>query len=340
MSSSLPLPACVDDDDDVGAQPAALAPAGAPPLGAEVMPCLVKGYQVHLGEAVWSGVEKNPLVVAAFQTAHAQRARDVGLSSAQRAAESMLFDCPAVWGLGPLSLDVATAQLCNAVHFLITSLSSAEVLAASQAAMGGQFSLGNLSAGSALLSTLPKPSRELAALLQFVLNVPDRCNAWVFCAATRTALLVCSDLDLDVIVFQRAMLTVVERPTEEQKVKSRQVCFWCGAPPIARDTKLYDCGRCRRVAYCSENCAAADWQSAHFLECCVSAEHPALGMTRRLTEVDRHESLWVKVAERGQLLLERCVVQPPVEMGQAEKTYFIPFCFRGNFGSDVGSGPL
>jgi hypothetical protein len=259
------------------------------------------------------------------------------MSSAQIAAESMLFDCPAIWGLGPLSLDAATAQLCNAVHFLVTSLSSDEILIVGQAANSGQFSLGNLRAGSALLASLrTKPSLEMATLFQFVLNVPERCNAWVFCPESRLAILVCPDLELDVQVFQRAMLTVVEKPTAEQKARSRQVCFWCGAPPIARETKLYECGGCRKVLYCGTTCAASDWQCAHRQECCVSREEQALGMTRRLTEVDREQSLWVKVAERGLLVIERCVVQPPHQPGGAEKSFFVPFCFRGNFGQHVG----
>jgi len=327
----LPLPARVDDEEEDDLAPT--LPTGVPPLGAQILPGNVRGCQVHLGEAVWSGVERSALVVAAFQSAHSKAAREAGLSSAQIAAESMLFDCPAVWGLGPLSLDVATAQLCNSVHLMITTLPISEVEAVSRAASSGQFTLGNLRAGSALLATLPRPSREQAALLQFLLNVPERCNAWVFSPAQRTAALVVADLRLDVEVFQRAMLTIIERPTEEQKVKSRQVCFWCGTPPIACDTKLYECGRCRRVAYCSAACAAADWQAVHSGECCVV---PALSMTRRLTEVDRELSGWMRVAERGNLWLEQCVVQPP---GQAQR-FFIPFCFRGNYGSERGSGPL
>ena len=204
----------------------------------------------------------------------------------------------------------------------------------------GRFKLGDTVPGSAALlpSSLPPASREVGQLLAFMLNVPERCNAWVYSTQSDSAFPASLSLDLDSGVLLSALSNIIEHPEPCQLTKSRTVCFWCGAPPVARGVLLSECASCRRVAYCSKECFAADWKGAHAYECGGrgGVEPPDLGMTRKLTEVDRTESLWITVARKGRLKVECGVMQPcRLEPSRPPGTFIIPHCFRVWLGDDI-----
>lgn len=63
------------------------------------------------------------------------------------------------------------------------------------------------------------------------------------------------------------MRTVIVNPTAKQKLGSHQVCFYCGASPLAASVSLSLCPGCECVAYCSEHDREIDHMIAHKLEC-------------------------------------------------------------------------
>lgn len=72
--------------------------------------------------------------------------------------------------------------------------------------------------------------------------------------------------ELDLEKLERLQTPITE-PTDQEKLISRTVCFFCGAPPVAQGVKLSVCARCNSVVYCSKECQSKDWKMAHKREC-------------------------------------------------------------------------
>jgi hypothetical protein len=310
-------------------------------------------------------------VVAAFKAAHriaavaakveheAMAAEQVHAPLAEAVtcrsnASQVLFTIPSLWDLPAAdsssaapALDFGSATLSTGVYFGVSTLAVGDLQACYKAVSrfldrlgAGRFKLGDVASGSAALlaSSLPPASREVGQVLTFMLNVPERCNAWLYSTKSGACFPVSCALNLDSAVLLAALSNVIESPAPWQLTKSRSVCFWCGAPPIARGVQLFECASCRRVAYCSAECYNADWKSAHAFECSGrgGAEPPDLGMTRKLTEVDREQSLWITVAAKGRLKAECGVLQPGrLEPGGPTTMFIIQHCFRIWLGGDI-----
>ena len=319
------------------------APRSGSRLGAVIVPALVEGGHLYIQHAWWWGCEPSAGAVEGFRLRHARAAARSGLSPAQVAAEQTLFSAP-LWGLtagGEQSLSPDSLLLINAVRFGVTSLGREEVLACIAAATRlaeawtaeGERGAG-LSTCRAVFEQLPRPSAEQGGLLQFILNVPYRVNAWVFSLSSKEVIPVKTWLDLDTEVYQKALRTVL-KPTETQKATSRNVCVWCGAPPVASGVVLRECAGCARLAYCSSECADCDWQAVHNRECGKPWASVEMSITRTLTELTaRPASSFVMVFRTpGRLVVEAMAIAPPAaRVGAAfvtdSETAMVPYAYR------------
>jgi hypothetical protein len=103
-------------------------------------------------------------------------------------------------------------------------------------------------AWQAVLPSNTESEREaVGQTLQFVLNCPARCDAFLYSIKDDACHVVRSTLDLD--------------------EKSFWSCFYCGAPPFSSGITLSTCSGCRRVAYCGKECQVYDWDAMHSKEC-------------------------------------------------------------------------
>jgi hypothetical protein len=165
-----------------------------------------------------------------------------------------------------------------------------------------------VAAALAPLAALTAPAASLADVLQFALNAPARCNAYIFCERDDVVVAVRAALNLDVAALDAATRRVLPRPLPAQLCTSRSVCVWCGASPFAAGVALSACPGCQCVAYCSATCFKADALCEHARECgrtrpgrapgtgCVVLPQHEVGFTRAATQCGKPVSARVPLA--------------------------------------------
>ena len=267
----------VDGSERVRVKPANLVPcvsekdaAASPGLA------IITNGSPYLQKAWWfdKAVEKSAAMVARFKAAFVRDAPALGLSSEQIAHEQTLFDVPFLFDLsggGRLQLPPAVTFLCNSTRLGISSLSVARLrviieTADALNALGNR--VGDAGAVARALSPMGFPIRpEDTLILMVALNLPAVCDAYVYSCPSDEVVAWRNTLSLDPIKLDKAMRTVVVKPTAKQKLVSRHVCFFCGASPLAASVCLSLCPGCECVAYCCEEHRKIDHVVAHQLEC-------------------------------------------------------------------------
>jgi hypothetical protein len=245
--------------------------------GKVIVPAYAHGAEVQHFTATFDG-HLTASIVARFKAAHAPAAAAAGLSREQIAAEAVVFDVPSVWGI-PLrsgerdSVRPNAAFIAQACHFHVTALSPADVRSVCVAAdalarLNMDAQANDEAAVAAALAPLSSiDARERLTSLLFALHMPRRCNAYVFCVNHDAVVVVRAELNLDVQELYRASYRTLLDPTPVERCRSRSLCVWCGASPFARGVTLHECPHCAFVAYCSEECRAADFMCEHWREC-------------------------------------------------------------------------
>lgn len=285
----------------------ACPPAMATRTGNAIVPACAQGGVVQYFTATFDR-HLTASIVARFKAAHAPAALAAGLSREQIAAEAVVFDVPAVWGL-PLrsgerdSVRPIAAFVAQACRFHVTALSPADVRSVCVAAdalarLNMDAQANDEAAVAAALAPLSSvDARERLTSFMFALDMPRRCNAYAFCVNHDAVVVVRAELDLDVQELRRACRREPAYNTLVERCRSRSLCVWCGASPFARGVTLHECPHCAFVAYCSEECRAADFMCEHWRECGHTtrgttptgklrlAQHE-LGLTRAATLVE------------------------------------------------------
>lgn len=304
------------------------AKAAALPEHAAASPglAIISGSTPYFQKAWWfdEAVPKTTETLARFKAAFVRDAPALGLSSEQIAQEQILFDVPFFFDLSGddrQDLTTATSFLSNAMRLGISSLSVARLKVIIDCA-DALNALGNRvvdpGAVADALSPMGFPIRsEDILILTVALNLPAVCDAYVYSAPADKVIAWRCTLGLDVAKLNVAMRTIVMKPTATQKVVSRQVCFFCGASPLAASVCLTDCPRCGCVAYCSEEHRKIDHLIAHQLECgCkkgfVSAGVPVtpcreLSISRIATEISKEFSAMIPSRRRRRAESQSCV---------------------------------
>jgi hypothetical protein len=287
---------------------------------------IISGRAPYFQKAWWfdEAVPKTTGTLARFKAAFVRDAPALGLSSEQIAQEQILFDVPFFFDLSGddrQDLTTATSFLSNAMRLGISSLSVARLKVIIDCA-DALNALGNRvvdpGAVADALSPMGFPIRsEDILILTVALNLPAVCDAYVYSAPADKVIAWRCTLGLDVAKLNVAMRTIVMKPTATQKVVSRQVCFFCGASPLAASVCLTDCPRCGCVAYCSEEHRKIDHLIAHQLECgCkkgfVSAGVPVtpcreLSISRIATEISKEFSAMIPSRRRRRAESQSCV---------------------------------
>lgn len=235
---------------------------------------IITGGSPFLQKAWWfdKGVHKSAKTVARFKKAFLRDAPGFGLSPEQIAHEQTLFDTPIIFDLGNsgrVALAPAVPFLCNAMRLGISSLSVERLRAIIQTAdaLNDLKAFDTKDLEEALSAAgLPIPQAD-TLVLTIALNLPAVCDAFVYSSPSDTVVAWRTTLSLDVAKLDKAMRTVVVKPTAAQRLVSRHVCFFCGASPLSSSISLSLCPECECVAYCCEEHRKLDRVISHGLEC-------------------------------------------------------------------------
>lgn len=236
---------------------------------------MVAGGNLYIQKARWlNGITPTGDLVTKFKQAHAACCKAKGFTESRVTAEQTLFGMPIIWTLeedtsvtgGMPGPSIIPTFLCNATRLAFTTLSLAEVEALSSVAAAlGPIEDFRPESVAPILKGLPPASsathkQNLSEALSFLLNLPETCDAFMYCVGADACVCVRASLDLDDDKVASLGQASLQLPTAEEKCESRLVCFWCGISPLQRGVKLSCCTRCGCVAYCGALCQRLDWE--------------------------------------------------------------------------------
>ena len=218
---------------------------------------------------------------AALQRAWAEAGAGAAPSAAQQGVELAVLSEPALLRdvAGQVAIPPSPLMWCTAMRRVATPLPPSAALAL--LALSRRLSaLHPSSPGSgapqdcAVPEVPPAMGAAAQELLLALLNRPAKASCYVLCvgqAQAQDAVLIAAQGQLDEGKLRTAQCTLMKQPPAECMAVSRLLCFSCGASPFAVGVQLSACSGCRRVAYCSQACAAGDWYE-HFRECSLQRE--------------------------------------------------------------------
>ncbi len=286
---------------------------------------------MFMQKAWWMGTKESSSVVSRFKIRHGVVAAEHGFSAARIAAEQKLFDSAFVWTSSDsnhsiLAFDPVSIYVGNAVRLGITSLPIGIVKLlinlANQLNALPHVSYEHMdpTAVRNILDQLPA-GEAVPEVLQFVLNTPSRCDAFLYLEAENQCLALSTTFDPDEEKLIRPQVSLrAGARGSAPTVRGRSVCFTCGTSSLTRGVALKMCAGCKDVAYCSPLCQRVDWKGEHFRECKLTAPvttdegllilpPSALCITRVLTEAEKPRSLKIRAGTGGGVVLIRFVVR-------------------------------